>query len=296
MTYAYDTETLRLLFQRSTALPHLKHCAMRLLNEIDEDGTDLKRFEKTVAADPALTAMVIRSATRLAETRASGNITTIRAAIMHLGSGSIRSIAASLALQSMTAGLGNGMMFNTERFARHSLFVGTYSAFLYRKWLENHEKEVEWTPEELFAAGVLHDIGEALMFRVAPDIHTRVAVYAHKREICFANAYLEIYNSALSELTLATVASWGFPDIFRVVIEKMDAPWLAPEAYAPLACLTYANQAAEECGFESGAAPRKRLELTDIKHEVGLSEEEEKTTIEVVARHVYEIMEPRRAA
>ncbi|MBI1756490.1 MAG: HDOD domain-containing protein, partial [Fimbriimonas ginsengisoli] len=247
-------ETLRLLFTRSNSLPHLRASALKLVDRIDSGASSAAELEKVIAADPALTAKLLKAATSVVAARDAGSVTTIRSAILHLGHDAVRSISLSLAVQSLVTDAKGEDTFDARRFARHSLFVGVFASFLFRHRAQR-PTESTWSPEEVFAGGVLHDLSEALLFRVAPDVYVRTATYARHQQIPYAQAFQRLYEHPLCELGTLTVEAWRLPTLFREVILHADRPWLNEREYSALCCVHFADAIAERAGFPSGPEP-----------------------------------------
>jgi len=90
MVFDQDFETLKILFTRSSALPNLRASSMKLVQRIDNGAPSAAELEKVIAADPALTAKMLKAASSVIMARDGNGITTIRGAILHLGHQSVR--------------------------------------------------------------------------------------------------------------------------------------------------------------------------------------------------------------
>lgn len=288
MVFDQDYDTLKLLFTRSNALPNLRASAIRLVQRIDSGSPSAAELERVIAADPALTAKLIKAATSVNVSN-GGGVTTIRGAILHLGHQSVRSIAISLAVQGIITEIDPKSGFDVHRFARHSLFVGVFSAYLMRRRLLGRPFETQWTPEELFAAGVLHDLPEALLYRVSPDVYARVAQYSRGQKITFTNAFYKVFKQPLSLLGVLTINNWRLPQIFADVVTHVDEPWMYEREYTALCCLNYADYISEQVGFGKAADSLPVSTLPDVEAEVGIEAEELATAIEAVGKHVEEL-------
>lgn len=289
MVFDQDYETLALLFTRSSALPNLRASAVKLVQRIDNGAPSAAELERVISSDPALTLKIIKAATSVGVSRDAIGVSTIRGAILHLGHQSVRSIAISLAVQGLITDVDPKSGFDAYRFARHSLFVGVFGAYLFRRRLLSRPIETQWSPEEVFAAGVLHDLSEALLNRVSKDVYVRVAQYSQGQQISFANAFYKIFKKPLAGLGSRTISAWRLPQMFGDVVQHIDQPWMFEGEYSALCCLNFADYMSEQAGFGKLAEPLPVNPLPDIEDEIGMTPEELQQAIEAVSKHVEDL-------
>jgi len=159
------TETNELLAE-VTQLPVQPGAAMRLLWMLEDPRTSASDLGRLIESDPALSAQVIRLA-NTAFYGLSGKVSSAWRAVTVLGLSTVRAIATTAAFD-LFSGSGRPV---PEHFWPHSLTSAAAAAALARR--------VGVQPNDAFSAGLLHDIGAALMFRRAPEradaVMTRIA-------------------------------------------------------------------------------------------------------------------------
>src|ERR1700685_2543874 len=117
-----DFETLELIFRRTGSLPPLPSTAVQLVKLIDSGEASASTLERIIASDPALSAEFLRMAS-VAAAGGAPRYSTIRGAIMLLGQRTVRSLAMSLILRSMSFSKPKTRNFDSAQFSRHSLAV-----------------------------------------------------------------------------------------------------------------------------------------------------------------------------
>ena len=162
-----DFEGLKIVFRRNTALPQLPGGAIRLLKAIDSGEATAADLERIITCDAALTANILRLANS-ADSGLPAGITTVKAAILRLGQRAVRSMGVSLTIQALLSSESNATGFSAKRYARHCVTTGFFCRYLFARKKLLGDFESSWTPEEAFSAGLMHDLGHALLSRVVP--------------------------------------------------------------------------------------------------------------------------------
>lgn len=203
---------VRALLAELSDLPARPSVAMKVLQLVDDPRTDAGRLGRLVETDPALAAHALR----LANAPANGmsrRIGSARHAVMVLGFELVRSLAA------LTAGglLGHGRKVAPPGFWPHALHTAAGSMVVARR--------TGGSEGEAGSAGLLHDMGTALLYRAAPgpyeelladtrgDPEARMEEEARRFELTHERAGTEV------------LAAWHFPpDILEVVRDHHRIP------------------------------------------------------------------------
>lgn len=144
-----------LLLRELRELPVQHLVAARLFNMLDDDGISAGELGRVIATDPALSAQVIR----LANSPYYGlrePVGSAERAVVVLGLATVRAMAASAAF-GLLGERGRGV---PDGFWPHAVATAAGAALVARR--------VGYTAGEAFSAGLLHDVGAALLFRHAP--------------------------------------------------------------------------------------------------------------------------------
>lgn len=273
---------LRDAFSQGKGLPKLPGSALELVRIIDSGDCNASDLERVIARDPSLSAGLLR----MANSAMFGGlvpVSTIQGAVMRLGYSSVRSMGLSLAVTAMVG--SSTKSFDADRFGRHNVFVGFLGRYFYarRKALELFKSS--WSADEIFSAGILHDLPIALLSRVSPAAYEAVAEYSANRGISVRAGFSEYYENSLGVLGRIAADAWKLPSIFSETMEFIESPFDHGHETISLACLALADDHAnrsswafEVWNFQASVDPRV-IEL------IGLTEEDISTGIEMVGRH-----------
>lgn len=190
---------VRALLAELGDLPARPSVAMKVLQLVDDPRTDASRLGRLVETDPALAAHTLRLANAPAN-GVSRRITSARHAVMVLGFELVRSLAA------LTAGglLGNGRKVAPPGFWPHALHTAAGSMVVAR-----HTGSSEG---EACSAGLLHDLGAALLYRAAPGPYEELLAETAGDPVRRMDEEAVRFELAHEEAGAAVLAAWHFPD------------------------------------------------------------------------------------
>ncbi|MBS1716252.1 MAG: HDOD domain-containing protein [Armatimonadetes bacterium] len=271
------------LFATASTLPQLPGAAIRLIQLLDDDNATGAEVERIIIGDPALTAAVLRAASS-ALYGGSGDITTVRGAVTRLGFRSVQAVAVSLGVQALMANTAAGSSFDRSRFAKHSLFVGFFARYLYACKFAKEPFQSKWGRDEVFAAGVLHDLGVGLLASVDLATFERVADFSKNEQIPFQDAFFTIYEKPITELAGFACETWGLPPMFREFILNYEKPFETQEAIA-YSCVNFADEIANLNDHALEGWRVERIGNEPVAELVGLPEEDVPEIVMLVSRH-----------
>lgn len=281
-----DTVTFNSLeqqFSEASSLPQLPGAALRLIQILENDDVNSAEVERIIIGDPALAAAVIRAAS--SALYGGEDCSTIRGAIMRLGHRAVQSVAVSLGVQALMGSGQNKSSFDRQRFARHSIFVGFLARYLYACRYQRESFKSRWSRDEVFAAGVLHDLGPGLLARVSPTEYDKVFNVARRGMLSFHTAFESVYGESVNRLAVMAAETWRLPALFVDVLRYCEHPSTNPEEFIALSCIDYSNYLAEEQNI--GLFQWRVTPVMDegVAEEVGLSEEDIPSVVTLVTRH-----------
>lgn len=275
---------LQNLFANANSLPQLPGASLRLIQILDDEDVSSTEVERVIMGDPALTVAVIRAASSVIYGGQDEGTTTVRGAINKLGHKSIQSVAVSLGVQSLLGATGSCTSFDRIRFARHSIFVGFLARYIYACRAHRAPFNSRWSRDEIFAAGVLHDMGVGLLARVDASAYERIFRVAKRCECGFQSAFKSIYGSPITELSAIACKTWKLPSLFQEIIANFEEP-LDHSEKVSLSCVHYANELADENSH--GLVPW-HIELPvdeEILAEVGLPTADVPGIVMLISQH-----------
>ena len=266
-------------------MPALPTTALRILKCIDSGDASAADLEHVIVADPALSAEFLRLAS-LASSGSGPRYTTIRAAIMLLGQRTVRSLATSLLLRHLTQGQPGTASFDPQRFSHHSLAVAILSRYLFAMRNRSSDIESEWSADEVFAIGLLSSLGIGLLPKVAPDAYNRTYLYARRAGVTMETAFKKIYGGASTTLAANAMEAWGLPGIFSEALMHIETPWTLPNEICALSCINFATSLADAYQLAIGDWSVPFEVGPEVELEIGLTEEERDSLMEVILRQV----------
>jgi putative nucleotidyltransferase with HDIG domain len=184
-------------------LPAQPISAMRVLRMIDDPHASTADLARVVETDPALSAQVMRMANS-PYYGLSHNVSSASRAVVLLGFTTVRALAVSGAC-SLLAGRDGEELF-PPGFWPHAVTSGVAAAAVARR--------AGVAANEAFSAGILHDIGAALLYRRDPVAYQRVLDAADfDPEALLALEQTEL-GATHPEIGAQAMEAWRFPPAF----------------------------------------------------------------------------------
>jgi len=157
---AIHVSTANELVKDVRGLVTLPHVYIKIGQLIDGPRSSSTDIVKAVSQDPSFTLRLLRVANS-ALYRFPSAVDTVAKAVAIIGTAQIRHLALSMSVASSFEGLPNELV-SMENFWRHSLYCALAARDLAKR--AGHRD-----PDALFTAGLLHDIGELILFNRLPQ-------------------------------------------------------------------------------------------------------------------------------
>lgn len=188
------------------------------LGQLLETGKcEISELAELIGYDPTLTARLLQLANG---TEFSGPaVETITDAIARIGTDRLSDLLASTASTSAFREMDPEIV-DMENFWHHSVCCGLASTSLARH--AGYEN-----PERLFIPGLLHDIGQLIIYQAKPEFAAKVLADSRQQE-----SYRYLMEKQLMGVTHAQVGQellsrWAFPTMIQKVVEFHHEPNLA---------------------------------------------------------------------
>jgi putative nucleotidyltransferase with HDIG domain len=217
----------------------------RLVASLLDPDLILGELARRIESQPAIAARVLRVANS-AYFGFAGTVSTLDRAVQVLGLSSVKGAAAAACMDRMvTAGPG-ASAFNIEQFRLHSLAVAQLAAVLAQ----------EVTPalaEEAFMAGLLHDLGVVIQWRLRPQglsqllqgpVATDPSITDPERE----EAEVRLVGASHTQCAGVVLRAWQLPGaLVEAVVRHHGGDHGASPTLAAL--VAAADRLAAMCGF-----------------------------------------------
>lgn len=154
---------------RADLLPALPQVVIRILNDLADERANVESLSEHIASDPAVVARLLAAANSAA-VGAGQSIVSVRQAMMLLGIARVRAIVMSTAVLDRFKSV---VAFDSQRLWRHSVGVAICA-----HQIATH---AALDADAAFTAGLLHDIGQLLLFGIDPTSYGE-AMQLRRRE------------------------------------------------------------------------------------------------------------------
>jgi putative nucleotidyltransferase with HDIG domain len=194
-----------------SGLVTLPHVFVRIGQLIDDPRSSSADIVKVVSQDPSFTLRLLRVANSVLY-RFPAAVDTVAKAVSIIGTAQIRNLALSMSVASSFEGLPNELV-SMENFWRHSLFCALSARHL-------SKLAGRCDPDALFTAGLLHDIGELIIFNRLPEQATQalLMVLDSGEEIPIYQAERELMGFDHSEVGGELARQWHLPSLLEECI------------------------------------------------------------------------------
>lgn len=259
-----DFKLLTLKISRSENLPVLPTVVIKILKLYEDPNISARSLEHIIEQDPAMAAKVLRVAG--SSMYGMKSVTTVNRALSVLGMNTLRSIAISLAYQQILSGRGQRPAFDHLALWRHSLAVGIGARGLMRYVNVG-------LAEEMYVAGLMHDIGILTMDKFAQPELVKAVQTANAKRIPLQEAELLVNGFDHTEVGGYLADSWKLTPLMSNAIKLHDRPH--EDSVTPQSTLVAAaaNYLAYHCGFPAMPGIPGSAEGESFLSELGLEQE-----------------------
>jgi len=215
----------------------LPEVALRIAQTVEDPNASAADISLEISLDPALTARLLRVANSAAYGH-PGKIGTLPRAVAMLGMRKVRDLAVGLTAIRAFHGINNELV-TMGSFWRHSVLCAVASGRI-----------AAWGPRNLddcsFIAGLLHDIGQLVLFSQAADLGRRALLMSvdsvDDLEVFRCERAVMGFDHAAVGGALAR--NWGLPRALQECIEFHHEPANAQEYPTEVATVHVANSVA----------------------------------------------------
>lgn len=200
--------------ERAAHLPSVSAVLMQALQELDKPTVDISRLASLLARDQNAMTRILRVANS-AFYGLPGRVGSLSQAVTLLGLPTTRTVVTTAAILERFPKSAEGD-FDFRGFWEHSLGVASAAHYL--------APRVGVSPESAFIAGMLHDIGIAMLGSCMPTEFHSVLEYSRANDCAIEEAEQAILKFTHDELGAALAAQWKFPQAIQEAIQTHHAP------------------------------------------------------------------------
>lgn len=211
------------------SLPRAYHRISEMLENPHYGSADIG---KVIAHDPALTARALRLVNSAHYALAS-KVSSIPQAITILGSRALQELILATSVTSAFSRISTDLVDMAD-FWHHSIYCGILARTIAR-W-QNHDQ-----PEQVFVAGLLHDIGKLVLYHRLPEQSEIILQQLAESEQPLYRIERDVLGFDHADVGAALLSAWKLPDIYRVTTAFHHAPRRASTYTDEVAFIHLAN-------------------------------------------------------
>lgn len=199
--------------ERLGQLPTLPQVVQKIMSMIDRPQTSAEDLGKLIEKDQVLTAKVLQ----LANSPYYGfpaRIASVSHAVVVLGLNVVKGLALGATVFDMMKAAG------MDHLWRHSLGVAIVAHLLATR--VGHKN-----PEELFVAGLLHDLGKVVIAVKLPETASNITRAMQERDLSMLEAEIEVLELTHAEVAGWLATAWHLPTVLKDPIMYHHRPALA---------------------------------------------------------------------
>ncbi len=236
----------------------------RLVVDMLDPDIDIATVARRIVACPGITVRILRVA-NCAFYGHAGTIGTVTRAAQVLGLTALKGIAAAACLDHMVVAPTNSTILDLDEFRRHSVATACAAQALALATAPEHA-------ENAFVAGLLHDLGLILQWRLRPaglEQWRRRALVPDRTPSAADGCGLELHCTGTTHAHCAQVllAAWSLPASLVQAVAGHDRPDAAATSANMLATLVAAgDMLAADVGHALAAEP------AECNHELRLND------------------------
>ena len=209
---------MRLFIQKITSLPTLPAIAQEVLNLTYDDSVSIQRLEEIIEHDPPIASRILSVAGSAFFGIEMPNV-SIGNAIVRIGFDNVRHIALGIALLSVFRNGSRSHPLSPAKIFKHSIAVG-----LIARLLANHFRCED--QDEIFACGILHDLGILVMNSHAEEMYRRV-IDSMQREESLPEAETRVLGFDHTTVGAWLAEKWNLPAAVLEAIRFHHDPLLS---------------------------------------------------------------------
>jgi HD-like signal output (HDOD) protein len=230
------------LLKSGTQLPTLPTIVFQVHAVLDNDRKGPADVAAVIERDPALTTRLLRAANSALYSRGGDRVASVHSAIQRVGLNQVRGLC--LVLSVVQAFGSKKRALNHDIFWAHSGAVGATARYL---WVGTRTPGV--SPDDVYVAGLLHDVGLLVMDQFFPEEFDRLAALRQEIELPLCQHEEDLLGMDHGEVGGLLLGSWKLPD---VVVNSVSYHHRAAEAPEQLRKVCAVVEAAELLCSEQG--------------------------------------------
>lgn len=226
-------------------LPPLPAVVSRVMELTNDPNCTAQDLQKVIGMDEVLSSKVLR----LVNSARYGfpkRISTLSHAVILLGFETIRNLAIGAATVRLLLREGAASPVNRQLFWEHSLETGLAASALAK-----HLRKDLILREEMFLAGLLHDLGILFLSQNFPEAYREVLEQSHSLEET-QEAERQVFGMTHAEIGARMAQRWNLPPVFAAVMEHHHHPLAESPFFVQTAAVYLGDRLSYSLGDRGG--------------------------------------------
>jgi putative nucleotidyltransferase with HDIG domain len=235
---------IQALVSKASNLISLPEISLRVNELANDPNSTAEDMGKVISQDPALVVRMLKIANS-AYYGLSTEVDTITRAIAVLGTNKIRDLVLSTSTSQAFEGIPNNLI-TMQDFWHHSLYCGLLAQILSKKCKKANT-------ESIFIAGLLHDIGQLLMFNQLPEkSHEAILLLMEgTADLDTFEAERHVFGFDHMQVGAELIKNWKLSPVLQECVEFHHEPQKAKDFPVEVALINIANAVAVMADFDS---------------------------------------------
>ncbi len=228
------------------SLPSLPEVVLRINAAIEDTSVGAAQMGRIAAEDPAITARVLR----LANSPFYGlrePVTSAERAVTVIGARALRNVAMQCSIVRRYEHLRDIPDFDLDELWRHLVLT----AQLAQSIGAAARQRSELAPDDLYACGLLHDVGKVVILDALTDEYLECIRIARRTGSQLHDAERRVFGFSHVEVGALLAAQWQLPEKVAQAIEFHHGPTHAIHEHPHVGVVAIADQLAYRAGSET---------------------------------------------
>ena len=208
---------------------------------LDDPGADFSSIGRAVALDPAMSAQLLRMVNG-AFFGLGRRVDHVSHAVGLVGRRQLRQVALATTVVQMFRMVPENLV-DMESFWRHSLATGLCARGL--------GKNLILSNEQLFTAGLLHDVGSLIVYMNRPGSARKILKICHNEGRLLHDVEQEVLGCDHAEIGAALLEQWGIGGASLSAVAHHHHPEAAPDNQRAVAVVHVADIIVSACEIGS---------------------------------------------
>jgi HD-like signal output (HDOD) protein len=217
--------------QQVTQIATLPEVTAKIIQVVEDPRSTARDLQNIIKHDVALSAKILK-VVNSAFYGLPRQVSSVDRAIVLLGLSTVKNIAVATSVAKLFSGSEISRNFTSKHLWQHSLACGVFCKMIAQ------QKKMENT-DEMFVAGLMHDLGIIVEKQVYPDELSTVIEKTFDTNANLCQVEQEILGADHQTFGTALATKWKFPHLFQLSTGYHHQPLKASEQYRPITSIIH---------------------------------------------------------